>query len=121
MSSSFGWSTSILPLEPKEEPEPPAPKSNNGILFLALAAALAAGGLGYYFKVYKPKHELDDAEDIDEFDFEGPEEPMVNEDMPQPFGEEPETRDISEGLPLLARRTWCTTTRPCTRPTAPVP
>ena len=84
------------PEEPKEEPEPPAPKSNNGILFLALAAALAAGGLGYYFKVYKPKHELDDAEDIDEFDFEGPEEPMVNEDMAQPFGEEPETRDISQ-------------------------
>ena len=36
--------------------------------------------IGYYFKVYKPKHELDDAEDIDDFEFEGPEEPTVNED-----------------------------------------
>ncbi len=94
------------PEEPKEEPEPPAPKSNNGILFLALAAALAAGGLGYYFKVYKPKHELDDAEDIDEFDFEGPEEPMVNEDMAQPFGEEPETRDISQEEEAEQRRLY---------------
>ena len=32
-------------------------------LFLAMAAV---GGAGYYFKIYKPKHELDDAEDLDE-------------------------------------------------------
>lgn len=50
--------------------------------------------------------ELDDAEDIDEFDFEGPEEPMVNEDMAQPFGEEPETRDISEEEEAEQRRLY---------------
>lgn len=32
-------------------------------LFLAMAAV---GGAGYYFKIYKPKHELDDAEDLDD-------------------------------------------------------
>lgn len=49
-------------------------------MLIVLIVALAAGGIGYYFKVYKPKHELDDAEDIDDFEFEGPEEPAVNED-----------------------------------------
>ncbi len=94
------------PEKPQEEQEPPAPKSNNSILLLALAAAFAAGGLGYYFKVYKPKHELDDAEDIDDFEFEGPEEPMVNEDEAQPFGEEPGTPDISEEEEAEQRRLY---------------
>lgn len=52
------------PETPETEPEQPAPKSNNSMMFLVIVAALAAGGLGYYFKVYKPKHDLDDAEDI---------------------------------------------------------
>lgn len=94
------------PEKPQEEQEPPAPKSNNSILLLALAAAFAAGGLGYYFKVYNPKHELDDAEDIDDFEFEGPEEPMVNEDEAQPFGEEPGTPDISEEEEAEQRRLY---------------
>lgn len=34
-------------------------------IFLCLAMA-AVGGAGYYLKIYKPKHELDDAEDLDE-------------------------------------------------------
>ena len=75
-------------------------------MLFALAAAFAAGGLGYYFKVYKPKHELDDAEDIDDFEFEGPEEPMVNEDEVQPFGEEPGTPDISEEEEAEQRRLY---------------
>lgn len=68
------------PEAPEEEPEQPAAKSSNGMMFLIIVIALAAGGLGYYFKIYKPKHELDDAEDIDDFEFEGPEEPVINED-----------------------------------------
>ena len=47
---------------------------------LALVAVLAVGGLGYYFKIYKPKHELDDAADLDEFEFEGPQEETVREE-----------------------------------------
>ena len=70
---------STEPEQPIEEPEQPAKKSNSTML-IVLIVALAAGGIGYYFKVYKPKHELDDAEDIDDFEFEGPEEPAVNED-----------------------------------------
>lgn len=32
--------------------------------------ALAAGGAGYYFKVLKPKKELDDADDFEDIQFE---------------------------------------------------
>ena len=38
----------------------------SGTLILVLLVALAAGGAGYYFKIYKPKKDLDDAEDFDE-------------------------------------------------------
>lgn len=44
------------PETPEPEPEQPAPKSSNSMIFLVIVIALAAGGLGYYFKVYKPKH-----------------------------------------------------------------
>ena len=91
--------------EPKEEPETPAPKSGSGILFFVLVIALIGGGLGYYFKIYKPKHELDDAEDIDDFDFQGPQEPMVNEDGDTGF-DEGETPDLSEEEEAEQRRLY---------------
>lgn len=48
--------------ESVEEPEPdPQPKleqkSNTGTLLLILAVALIGGGAGWYFKVYRPKHQ----------------------------------------------------------------
>lgn len=46
-------------------------------LFLAMAAV---GGAGYYFKIYKPKHELDDAEDLDELLGDGDEVAEDEED-----------------------------------------
>lgn len=46
-------------------------------LFLAMAAV---GGAGYYFKIYKPKHELDDAEDLDELLGDGDEVTEDEED-----------------------------------------
>lgn len=46
-------------------------------VFILLAAA-AVGGAGYYLKIYKPKHDLDDAEDLD--DLLGDDVPEVNED-----------------------------------------
>lgn len=48
-------------------------------LFLFLAMA-AVGGAGYYFKIYKPKHELDDAEDLDELLGDGDEVTEDEED-----------------------------------------
>ena len=99
------------PEEPSEpetsepEPEQPAPKSNNSMMFLVIVAALAAGGLGYYFKVYKPKHDLDDAEDIDDFEFEGPEEPTVNEDE-EATGEDAGQEELSEEEEAEQRRLY---------------
>lgn len=64
-----------------EEPEPEKPKKENsgGTLIFVLLAIAAVGGAGYYFKVYKPKHDLDDAEDLDDLLDDG-DEPEVNED-----------------------------------------
>ena len=71
------------------EPEP-APETGTSPVMLVLigVAVLAVGGLGYYFKIYKPKHELDDAADLDEFEFAGPEEPTIREeDLEEPAPE----------------------------------
>lgn len=54
-------------------------KENGGMYVFVLAAALAVGGAGYYFKIYKPKHDLDDAEDLDDL-LDDEEEQEVNED-----------------------------------------
>lgn len=64
---------------PEPEPEPKKEKEGGfGLFFLVLLAASAAGGAGYYFKIYLPKKELDDAEDFDELT--ASDEETVNED-----------------------------------------
>ena len=48
------------PTEPVEEvPEPEPEKKDSPLLSLLLigTVVLAGGGIGYYFKIYKPKHE----------------------------------------------------------------
>lgn len=64
--------------EPDKKTEKPK-SGGSGTLILVLLVALAAGGAGYYFKIYKPKKDLDDAEDFDELTG-GDEEETVNED-----------------------------------------
>lgn len=65
----------------EEEGQKPAGRTGGGstgtFVFILLAAA-AVGGAGYYLKIYKPKHDLDDAEDLDEL--LGEDAPEVNED-----------------------------------------
>ena len=71
-------------------------------LSILVLAALAVGGAGWYIKIYKPKHDLADAEDLDELT-EAEEEPTVNEDdLPAPapriaYGDEPDEPDYPEG------------------------
>lgn len=45
----------------------PQSQSNTGMLLLVLAVVVIGGGAGYYFKVYRPKHEQADHED--DFDY----------------------------------------------------
>ena len=59
-------------VQPETEKEPEkteisTDRKGNGVtVILVLLVALVIGGAGYYLKIYKPKHELDDAEDLDE-------------------------------------------------------
>lgn len=82
------------------EPEKPE-KSSDSTLILVVIAALAVGGVGYYLKIYKPKHDLDDADDFDDLTG-GDEEETINEDEEEPapkrdpFGE-PEEPDYPGG------------------------
>ena len=66
--------------EKSEQPEQNNKKSNSG-LFIILALAAAAGVGGYYYKVILPKKKLEQADDLDDFDFEDEDtETVVNED-----------------------------------------
>lgn len=77
------------------EPEAPAPdtetsqkeapkKNNTGAMVIVVLVILAVGGAGYYFKVVKPKKELDDADDFEDIQFEdGPADGEADE-LPEP-------------------------------------
>ena len=93
--------TGKAPAVVPDDPEPVTQeKGGSGTLIIVVIAALAAGGVGYYLKIYKPKKDLDDAEDFDELTGEA--EETVNEDGEDPapnhdpYGE-PEEPDYPEG------------------------
>ena len=66
--------------EKSEQSEQNRQKNNSG-LFIILALAVAAGIGGYYYKVVLPKKKLEQADDLDDFDFEDEDtETVVNED-----------------------------------------
>ena len=94
------------PTEPVEEvtepePEPEAKKTDSPLLSLLLigAVVLIGGGVGYYFKIYKPKHEAPDLEDdYCEYEDEGPEEiagEPEDEDTP-PWDEDTEEQEARQ-------------------------
>lgn len=66
--------------EKSEQQEQNRQKNNSG-LFVILALAAAAGIGGYYYKVILPKKKLEQADDLDDFDFEDEDtETVINED-----------------------------------------
>ena len=88
-------------VDPDTDQEPKKPeKGGSSTMILVVIAALAVGGAGYYLKIWKPKHDLDDAEDFDELT--GGDEETVNEDDLDPTPrrvprDEPEEPDYPEG------------------------
>lgn len=79
---------------PEPTPEEPAKDSGGGTgtIILILLAVAAVGGAGYYIKIYRPKQQAAEPEDMDEdeLDFEDaePEESEDGED--EDAGEEPD-------------------------------
>ena len=71
--------------DPEPEPQPETGGGNSGgTIAVVVIMALAVGGAGYYFKIYKPKREADDAEDLDEVTGRT-EEKLINEDDLPPY------------------------------------
>lgn len=71
--------------EHAEAPQPQTTSdSGNGTIVIVVIVLLAVMGAGYYFKIYKPKREMDDAEDVDEVTGRAEDKP-VNEDNLPPF------------------------------------
>ena len=76
--------------EPPTEPEPePEPEKTSGFpmgnILMIAAVLLAGGGAGYYFKVYRPKHEAPDM-DNEEYDYED-----------DPYGDLEEIEETEDG------------------------
>lgn len=54
-----------------EQPEPEVEQSNSSFLFLIVLVLIGGAGLAvYYFKVFRPKKKLEQADDIEDFEFE---------------------------------------------------
>lgn len=72
----------------------PQSQSNMGMLLLVLAVVVIGGGAGYYFKIYRPKHEQADPED--DFDYSEEADLYDTEDMEQ-ADELPELEENQDG------------------------
>ena len=72
-----------------------APQSNGmGTLLLVLAVVVIGGGAGYYFKIYRPKHQR--AESEDDADYSEENSPDDAEDAEQPSEQSPNEDEDSE-------------------------
>ena len=81
------------------QPEPDTGGSG-GTLVIVGIVLLAVMGAGYYFKIYKPKREMDDAEDVDEV-IGSTEDKPVNEDNLPPFQPRHEPKPRTAPVPYV--------------------
>lgn len=95
LSGCAGEAPEAPPADGEPEAQKPAKENNTGAVVLAVLVALAAGGAGYYFKVVKPKKELDDADDFEDIQFE--DDPAADETDAVPDGGRlPEPEDYED-------------------------
>ncbi len=89
-------------LEETEKPIQEKEKSENNMLLpILLIVAAAVGVGGYYYKVILPKKKLEDADDIEDFDFgdedEDPDDKLTDDDVEDAedvYGEETDEEEI---------------------------
>ena len=95
--------TECAGVEPEPEPEPtedPAPEPDAGFpagtLLLALAVVVIGGGVGWYFKIYRPKQEQAAAQAEEDYSDEPDSYDDPEEDY-DPYGEDEDSEDETEG------------------------
>ena len=93
-SSSTPTTTSQTGTETSAKPSSTPQSNNMGTLLLVLAVVLIGGGAGYYFKIYRPKHQRADSED--ELDYSDENSSDIAEDSEQ-FDELPPSEDDDGG------------------------
>ena len=72
------------------EPKPEPKKNNTGAMVIVVLVILAVGGAGYYFKVVKPKRDLDDADDFEDIEFEDAPADGEADTLPEPEDYDPD-------------------------------
>lgn len=80
-----------------EKPETPK-KNNTGAMVIVVLVILSVGGAGYYFKVIKPKKELDDADDFEDIQFEDSPADGEADELPEPedYADDPDEYGADE-------------------------
>lgn len=71
--------TTEAPEDTTEQASTETQGNNTGTLILVLAVVLLGGGVGYYFKIYRPKQQRADSED--DYDYNGENDYYGAEDM----------------------------------------
>lgn len=67
--------------EREKQSEPDTKNSNSSFLFLIILVLIGGAGLAvYYFKVFRPKKKLEQADDIEDFEFEETENEEVSDE-----------------------------------------
>ena len=84
--------------EPEPEPQTET-GGNGGTIAVVVIVMLVVGGAGYYFKIYKPKKEMDDAEDVDEVTGRTEDKPVNEDDLPPHRAYPPAARPEPEEPP----------------------